>query len=245
MLAFNMEMREVIFLKDYWMVDEDGMEKEGKIYALLESKGVPNVAPFGKGNELEDDQESCLHVLTWMALRFTNHTISGGGTSKFLRAFDEEFEDEGGAKGGDLKNGFLLGRDIPCVVKFDRRPLDVLIRELTEAFVAHYKEPPSARDLQALEEALAVNLPPSIMARLTAFKYQQRLDNLAAPSWLVDTFHHHLYVDPWLPSDKFQGQPIGSGSSKKRAREQGKLDVQILGTKSQRRSDGSGLCSRS
>ena len=29
-----------------------------------------------KCNKLEDDPESCLHVLTWMALRFTDHTIS-------------------------------------------------------------------------------------------------------------------------------------------------------------------------
>jgi len=31
-----------------------GMEKEGEIYALLESKGVPNIAPFGKGNDVHD-----------------------------------------------------------------------------------------------------------------------------------------------------------------------------------------------
>jgi len=37
-----------------------------------------------KCNELEDDRESCLHVLTWMALHFTNHTISRGGASRFL-----------------------------------------------------------------------------------------------------------------------------------------------------------------
>jgi hypothetical protein len=88
-----------------------------------------------KCNELEDDRESCLHVLTWTALRFTNHTISGGGTSRFLRAFDEEYEDDEGVKGGDLKRGFLATREIPRMVKFDHRPhLDALIRELTEAF---------------------------------------------------------------------------------------------------------------
>ena len=75
-----------------------------------------------KCNELEDDRESCLHVLTWTALRFTNHTISGSGTSRFLRAFDEQYEDEEDVRGGDLKKGFLLGRDIPRVVKFDGCP---------------------------------------------------------------------------------------------------------------------------
>ena len=28
----------------------DGIEKEGEIYALLGSKCVPSIAPFGKGN---------------------------------------------------------------------------------------------------------------------------------------------------------------------------------------------------
>jgi hypothetical protein len=59
-----------------------------------------------KCNELEDDRESCLHILTWMASRFTNHTISGGGASRFLRAFDEEYGDGDGIKGGDLKRDF-------------------------------------------------------------------------------------------------------------------------------------------
>jgi len=54
MLAFNMETREIVFLKDYWRANVDGMEKEGDIYALLESKRVPNIAPFGKRNDVRD-----------------------------------------------------------------------------------------------------------------------------------------------------------------------------------------------
>src|SRR5882762_11940514 len=106
----------------------------------------------GKCNELEDDRESCLHVLTWTALRFTNHTISGGSASRFLRAFDEEYQDEEDVKGGDLKMGFLATREIPRVVKFDGRPhLDKLIRELTEAFAVRYEEPPSAEQINQLQ----------------------------------------------------------------------------------------------
>ena len=52
MLAFDMETREIVFLKDYWRADVDGMQKEGEIYSLLEAKGVPNIAPFGKGNDV-------------------------------------------------------------------------------------------------------------------------------------------------------------------------------------------------
>jgi hypothetical protein len=173
-------------------------------------------------------------------LRITNHTISNGRSSDFLRAFDEEYENEDGVKGGELKMGFLVSCKIPRVVKFDRRPhLDKLIRELTEAFAARYEEPPSARDLQALEDALEAHVPESVMTNLPAFGYRKRLDDLAAPSWLVDTFRRHLDADTWPPSDGAQGQLVGTGSNKKRTREQGKLEQRIPRMKSQRLSDGS------
>jgi len=141
-----------------------------------------------KCNELEDDRESYLHMLTWTALRFTKHMRSEGDSSMFLRAFDEEYEDEEGVKGGDLKRGFLATREIPHVVKFDRRPhLDKLIRELTEAFAVRYEEPPSNDHVQGLERARKNNVDPSIMPLLPAFDYQKCLDDLAAPNWLVDT----------------------------------------------------------
>jgi hypothetical protein len=54
MLVFDVEAEKLIFLKDYWRADVDGMEKEGNIYALLESKGVSHIAPFGRGSDLPD-----------------------------------------------------------------------------------------------------------------------------------------------------------------------------------------------
>ena len=195
-----------------------------------------------KCNELEDNQESCLHdALTWTALRFTNHTISGNGTSRFLRAFDEQYEDEEGVRGGDLKKGFLLGRDIPHVVKFDGRPqLNALIRELTEAFAVRYEEPPSANQFDVLNQMRSSNVPSSFLEENTAFKYQKHLDDLVARNWLVDVFRRYLDTNPWPSSDQSHGQLIGTGSNKKRAREQGKLEQRIPHSKSQRFSDGIG-----
>jgi hypothetical protein len=77
------------------------------------------------------------------------------------------------------------------------------------------------------------------MRLIPAFDYQKRLDDLAAPSWLVDTFRRYLDADTWPPSDEAQWQLIGTGSNKKRSREQGKLEQRILRMKSQRLSDGS------
>jgi hypothetical protein len=50
MLAYDMETRAIVFLKDYWRAE--GMEKEGDIYSLLELNNVPNIPPFGKGNDV-------------------------------------------------------------------------------------------------------------------------------------------------------------------------------------------------
>jgi hypothetical protein len=56
-----------------------------------------------KPHELIDDRGSFLHVLsTWTTLRFTKHTSSEGDSIRFLRAFDEEYEEERGVRRGDL-----------------------------------------------------------------------------------------------------------------------------------------------
>jgi hypothetical protein len=83
-------------------------------------------------------------------------------------------------------------------------------------------------------------VPSSFLEENTAFKYQKRLNDLISPSWLVDTFRRFLDTDPWPPSDKARGQAISTVSSKKRARDEGKLELRIPGMKSQRLSDGSG-----
>jgi hypothetical protein len=68
------------------------------------------------------------------------------------------------------------------MVKFDRRPhLDEPIRELTEAFATRYEEPPSARDLQALEDAFKAQVPESVITNLPAFGCREHLDDLATP----------------------------------------------------------------
>ena len=120
----------------------------------------------------------------------------------FMGAFDEEYEDEG-VKGGDLKRGFLATREIPRVVKFNRRPqLGALIKELTEAFAARYEEPPSDEDFEILKDMKSNTAPPSYLYRNAPFKYQKHLNDLVAPSWLVNTFRRHLNADFWPPSDE-------------------------------------------
>lgn len=98
-----------------------------------------------KPNELEDDRESCLHVLTWTALCCTKVTLSGTDWNTIVMPFDEAYEGGGVMKGGQLKERSLVNNQIPDFVKFDDRPhLDELIAELTGAFAIRYQKVPRA-----------------------------------------------------------------------------------------------------
>ena len=52
LMAFDVVTKEFVFVKDYWRVEAPGMKKESDIYRLLEESRVPNIAPFGNGNDV-------------------------------------------------------------------------------------------------------------------------------------------------------------------------------------------------
>lgn len=54
MLAFDLETKEIVFMKDYWRPDVADIEKEGDIYGILRAHNVPNIAPFGTGNDVRN-----------------------------------------------------------------------------------------------------------------------------------------------------------------------------------------------
>jgi len=59
---------------------------------------------------------------------------------------------------------FLATREIPHVIRFDRRPhLDKLIEELTKMFAVRYEKPPSDDHVHGLECIRGDNVDPSIM----------------------------------------------------------------------------------
>ena len=53
-LAYDLVARRLVFLKDCWRSDIEGKEKESDIYALLEQAKVPNIAPFGSGDDVRN-----------------------------------------------------------------------------------------------------------------------------------------------------------------------------------------------
>ena len=188
-----------------------------------------------KRNELEDDRESCLHVLTWMALRYTSHSISNGCLEHFLMDFDETYEAKGGVHGGMLKSGSLLSRKIPEQVKFDHRPhLDNLIAELTETFAVRCERKPSEKEFEIFEElekkgksgknpseedSEELKLPhKEILAYYRVSEYRERTRSLKKRGWLVETFKRHLDAGPWPTSDRAEKQLTDDEHRAKRRR---------------------------
>ena len=175
--------------------------------ALLQNNGKPN--------DLEDDRESCLHVLTWTALRFTNHN---GDLKKLLRPFDEAYEARNGIEGGELKIGYLLHRKIPKQVKFEGRPhLDELIAVLTKTFAVRYEETPSKERFERLEKMEKAGLYSSDdLAENTVFQYRNRMSSLKGRNWLVEAFRSHLDAGSWPTSDTANKQLIDGHRGKRR-----------------------------
>ena len=50
--AYNLKIWCVLYLKDYWQIDQPGMEKEGNIYADLHQHNVPHILRFKRGDDI-------------------------------------------------------------------------------------------------------------------------------------------------------------------------------------------------
>lgn len=61
--AYDIVNKKRVFLKDYWRVDEPGMEKEGDIYAELKKHGVRHIPSFDCGGDVYH-HHTLAHTLT-------------------------------------------------------------------------------------------------------------------------------------------------------------------------------------
>jgi hypothetical protein len=50
--AYDLKKKRVVYLKDYWRVNVQGMEKEGDIYKELHAHKVPHIPRFDRGGDL-------------------------------------------------------------------------------------------------------------------------------------------------------------------------------------------------
>jgi hypothetical protein len=55
-VAWDVTEREIVWIKDYWRVNAEGMEKEGDIYLDLHRHGVPHIPKFGRAGDIKSNE---------------------------------------------------------------------------------------------------------------------------------------------------------------------------------------------
>jgi hypothetical protein len=190
---------------------------------------------------IEDDRESAIHVLTWVALRYTKHNKLAK-LSSYLKIYDEVDCDEsdGLATGGQSKgDNFSNSKTFPT---FASDPLNRLLIVARKTFSARYGEAyPDDETQQAKDDVAEAEANPAMDAakyrRLAPYIYISRLEALKKPNWLVEVFNEHLESDDWPAYDKAVANDLTSGtdSAHKRNQDKAKLEDRVSSSNSKRR----------
>jgi hypothetical protein len=173
---------------------------------------------------LTDDLESFLHVLSWVALRFTPHGLSTAALTHLLDSvFDHSYEDDGFARGGNIKSGCLIGGQV-TKSNFRQEKLSKLIKVLTATCAVRYEDPPSDEDLKLYRDYQLqqsdLPLHPLIMSSVAA-RYEQRMAGLGSSDWMIKTFDDALADrNSWPSDDKSARNPLVSRGPRGRKRKE-------------------------
>jgi hypothetical protein len=149
---------------------------------------------------LADDLESFLHVLSWVALRFTSHCLDSDQLSVLMSTmFDHSFGVTGLTRGGSLKQDGLLSGKVPRS-RFKNTAMQALLEKLTSAVAARYEEPPSEKQLAMMQMFQEKQLDP-LKCDSYAAHYQLKMRNLESSDWMLKTFREALADRQAWPSD--------------------------------------------
>lgn len=150
---------------------------------------------------LADDLESFLHVLSWVALRFTPHGLTTGALTATLEGmFEQAYEDDGGlTRGGITKMNYLIATGIRRS-NFKCPMLAKLLVALTKTCAVRYEETPSDEELEIDREQAE---PSDMLRYLLAIDYKTRMAALDSSDWMIKVFTDALADrDAWPPRDK-------------------------------------------
>jgi hypothetical protein len=158
-------------------------------------------------HSLADDRESSLHLLVWMALRYTACNLCPQDVVALLQGFDERHIGLETAKGGSTKGMWMLSRQIPKRVRFTDRPaLDALIADLTELLATRYTPPPAMPP-----EDTTMQMDPEERIALTYFarQYQEKMAQIEDRPDFDEIFRRHLSNrTAWPDSDRPLAEPF-------------------------------------
>jgi hypothetical protein len=145
---------------------------------------------------IEDDRESAIHVLTWLALRYTKHDRLDI-VSSYLAIYDQV--DHGFATGGIQKGNEFFSSVFP---KFTSGPLNRLLAVVRKHFSARYGKTYSDEEVREVREYVAARKYNPIYGYLPPYIYGSHMEALKKSNWLVEVFNKHLGSDDWPLDDK-------------------------------------------
>jgi hypothetical protein len=154
-------------------------------------------------HNLADDLESFLHVLTWMALRYTPHALDSKTLTHLLSdMFDESYEDDRGIlHGGENKAPYLLSGRVVRTAGFNHPILPSLLESLTVTFAVRYDKPPSDETIQGHDEISGIHDDDRVLQKLLKSRYLSKTKALENSDWMLDTLNKTLVDKSSWPVD--------------------------------------------
>ncbi|GJJ09148.1 hypothetical protein Clacol_003370 [Clathrus columnatus] len=144
--------------------------------------------------DLTDDVESFIHVLTLISFRYAKHNLSNETVNAYLASiFDRAYyEKDGLAKGGDTKMNYLSSPSQLTKTQFENPILKELLLTITDTIATRYRETPSLKEAKG---------------SLTVLKHlvnahEETLVRLKDSEWIIGEFASALKSPSWPANDE-------------------------------------------
>ncbi|GJJ15772.1 hypothetical protein Clacol_010050 [Clathrus columnatus] len=142
--------------------------------------------------DLTDDVESFIHVLTWVSFRYAEHDMKDGALNNFLTSvFDDAYYEDGLAKGGRTKMNYLMSHSELTGTRFGNPILRALLVEVTKTISFRYRTEPSLEDAHN-DKATLNHLVKG---------HEETLEKLKSSEWIIDKFASALKLPNWPAND--------------------------------------------
>ncbi|KAK7442200.1 hypothetical protein VKT23_016172 [Stygiomarasmius scandens] len=153
-------------------------------------------------HSISDDLESFFHVLTWTALQYTHHDLTGGQLSYLLHyVYDTVKYEQNKVLGGDGKIGAMLCRRMKRAVGFVPGAFRDVIVDFEDTFAARYEENPDMAVVESVREMINQTSTPADVRKVLEnhidLRTQTRRDRLLSADWMLGRIQDSLKSDDW------------------------------------------------
>ncbi|EIW78343.1 hypothetical protein CONPUDRAFT_156340 [Coniophora puteana RWD-64-598 SS2] len=198
--------------------------------------------------ELQDDLESFLHVLTWVVVRYSRSNLSGNERAAYLKmVFDKAKPVEGGIRGGEKKRELLKNGDEWTPSEWltnsplEHSPLNGLLNELAKTLGVRYRPAHSDARLQRIDSLLEEATGETQVVLLESAPYQYRLhqQRISNHDWMIKTMQAAVDGVGWPDNDK--AIPLDLGHSALALGPAARMDVKRYTEQDQQRKSSKSL----